>query len=98
MVFYYLCDYINTAIKIWVALQVVDGIFETRRSKRQLFVGQAIAITFTAVLQIINEIYMNLRFSNTLLLLVVFLLMQLFVYFFMNVIFVMLYVPICWLE
>lgn len=72
MVFYYLCNYINTTIKTWMALQVVDGIFETRRSKRQLFVGQAIAITFTAVLQIINEIYMNLRFSNTLLLLVVF--------------------------
>lgn len=55
-----------------MALQVVDGIFEARRSKRQLFVGQAIAITFAAVFQIVNGIYMNTLFSNTLLLLVVF--------------------------
>lgn len=71
MVFYYLCEYINTAIKTWVALQVVDGAFEARRSKRQLFVGQAVAITLTAVLQTVNEIYMNLPFSNGLLLLIV---------------------------
>lgn len=72
MVFYYLCDYINTAIKIWVALQVVDGIFEARRSKKQMFLGRAAAITLAAAFQVINEIYMNAQFSNTLLLLTVF--------------------------
>ena len=72
MVFYYLCDYINTAMKTWVALQVVEGTFEARRSKRQLFVGRAIAITLAAVLQITNEIYIDLPFSNNLLLLIVF--------------------------
>ncbi len=72
MIFYYLCDYINTAIKIWVTLQVVDGIFKAKRSKKQMLIGQAVAITFAAVLQIANEIYMNLQFSNNLLLLTVF--------------------------
>ena len=55
-----------------MALQVVDGIFEARRSKRNLFIGQSIVITLVATLQIVNEIYMNLPFSNNLLLLTVF--------------------------
>ena len=90
MVFYYLCDYINTAIKIWVTLQVVDGIFKAKRSKKQMLIGQAVAITFAAVLQIANEIYMNLQFSNNLLLLTVFINAMI-----MNVVFGMQYGRIC---
>ena len=71
MVFYYVCDYINIATKTWLALQVVDGIYEVRQSKKQIFMKQIIAITLAALLQIINEIYMHLPFSNNLLLIII---------------------------
>lgn len=71
MVFYYVCDYINIATKTWLALQVVDGIYEARQSKKQIFMKQIIAITLAALLQIINEIYMHLPFSNNLLLIII---------------------------
>ncbi len=71
--FYYICDFLNTAVQIWFVLQLADGLFEAKVTGKRLYIGQAAVIGAVALVKCGNDILCEVLFSNNMLLLMAFL-------------------------
>ena len=54
--FYYICDFLNTAVQIWFVLQLADGLFEAKVTGKRLYIGQAAVIGAVALVKCGNDI------------------------------------------
>lgn len=70
--FYYLCDCVNTAVRVWFSLQLADVIFEPRLTKRKIRLGYVFTIGFITLLQFANSYLSHNTFSNNMLIIMVF--------------------------
>lgn len=71
--FYYICDFLNTAVQIWFVLQLADGLFEAKAAGKRLFIGQAALIGAVAVFKCGNDVLYKVLFSNGMLIAMAFL-------------------------
>ena len=69
--FYYICDFLNTAVQIWFVLQLAEGLFEAKVTGWRLYAGQAAVIGAVALVKCGNDITCQTLFSNNMLILMV---------------------------
>ena len=65
--FYYICDFLNTAVQIWFVLQLADGLFEAKVTGKRLYIGQAAVIGAVALFKCTNDVLYKVLFSNAML-------------------------------
>lgn len=71
--FYYICDFLNTAVQIWFVLQLAEGLFEAKVTGWRLYAGQAAVIGAVALVKCANDVLYKVLFSNGMLMIMAFL-------------------------
>ena len=67
--FYYICDFLNTAVQIWFVLQLANGLFDAKVTGKRLYIGQAAVIGMVAFFKCTNDVLYKVLFSNGMLVL-----------------------------
>ena len=64
MIFYCICDGVNTAARVWFVFQVMGALFEPRWIKWKMRIGWGAAVIFTVLDQLGNSYFYKFLFSN----------------------------------